>query len=103
MTAVGAASAEQFVEQQAECMHVGRRGRLVATDLLGGSIGGCEQARARFGGEGLRVFLVELLGDAEVEQLDGAAAIDEDVARLDVAVDDGMTVRVFDRCAEIEQ
>ena len=43
---------------------------------------------------------VEQLGDAEIEQLGRAVAGHQDVARLDVAVDDETLVRVLDRVTD---
>src|SRR5437667_263844 len=42
----------------------------------------------------------ELFGDAEIEQPDLASSIHEDVRRLEIAVDDGMLVRVLHGLAD---
>jgi hypothetical protein len=44
---------------------------------------------------------VELLGEPEVEHLDGAALVDDDVRGLDVAVDDAVAVRLAERLGRL--
>ena len=44
--------------------------------------------------------ILELLCDAEVEQLHRAIIGDEDVRRLEVAVNDGVAVGMLDRLAD---
>ena len=46
---------------------------------------------------------VELLGDAEVEQLYGAFGRDENVRRLEVTMDDGVVVRVQHRLDRLRE
>ena len=47
--------------------------------------------------------MLEVLGDAEVAQLDGVAAREEDVLRLEVAVDDLAVVHVLDGQADLRE
>src|SRR5262249_55450774 len=54
----------------------------------------------------LRAFhalALEQLGDAEIEQLRVAGPVDEDVGRLDVAVDDQVGVRMGDGLENVEK
>ena len=46
---------------------------------------------------------VHQLRDAEVEQLRRAAGRDQDIGRLDVAMDDQVLMRVLDRGADLEE
>ena len=46
---------------------------------------------------------IEELGDAEVEQLDGAVACHQDVRRLEVAVHDQVAMGVLHGVAELQE
>ena len=94
----GMAAAEEDVEQHAQRIDVGGRGDRAAGYLLRGGVLRGERAAARGIGEGgaarLRASLRHELGDSEVEQLHGAVGRDQDVRRLEVAMDDQIGVRV---------
>jgi hypothetical protein len=96
---------EQYVEEDAERVDIGRGRHRGALDLLGRCVVGSERAAAglrqlgrRFG----RVFAAEQLGDAEVEQLHLPLGGHEDVARLEIAVEDEVAVGVRDRVEHVE-
>jgi len=97
-------SAQQLVEQQAELINVRGGGDRLAENLLGAGVLGREDA-----GEGARERLSwparrrEHLGDAEVQQLDLTVAGDDDVRRLEVAVDHQVAVRVLHRAADLTE
>lgn len=83
--AVGALAAEQLVEHHAQGIDIGAHRQGLAGQLLG---------RGHIGGQGLRAGLgrVQQAGDAEVQQLHLAALVHQDIARLEVAVDDQAAV-----------
>ena len=92
-------AAPALVERQGQRVDVGLGARRAALGLLGGHVG--ERADDVAGrGQGRRVGEA---GDAEVHQLGARLAVlgDEDVLRLDVAVDDAARVGVVERLAEI--
>jgi hypothetical protein len=95
-------AAEQVLQQHAEAVDVRGRRDAPAAHLFGRGVVGREGAQV-----GLRVLFgvlgVEQLGDAEVEELRRPVGGDEDVRRLDVAVDDEVTVRVRDAAADGEE
>ena len=95
---VRAVAREQLVERHAEGVDVRRRRDGVAADLLGRGVLRRHhlQPGLRLDERVLGVRLVEELRDAEVEQLGHAVGRDEDVRRLDVAVDDEVAVGVGD-------
>ncbi len=97
----GIAAAQELVADQPEAIEVGAVVELVEVELLGGAIGdGTGEAGL---GRERRLHAVEL-GQAEVHQLDLEAGravgpgrrADEDVGRLDVAVDDAVIVDVVE-------
>jgi hypothetical protein len=94
--AVGAAAGEQLVQDDAQRVDVrsGRQG--LAPELLRAGIGRCH--RPELGDRGRRDRIDELR-HAEVQQLGHVAGGDEDVGRLEVAVDDQVLVGVLDRRA----
>jgi hypothetical protein len=94
-----ALAGDEFAEQDAECVDVGRGRDQPAFALLRRSVSRRErrQARLRF------VVPVEQLGDAEVEQLDLAICCHEHVRRLEVAVHDQRAMRRFDGAANLEE
>ena len=85
----GEAVLRDFQQGDAERPHVRRDGVGLALDALGGHVVG----RADEGGG--FALCAEFAGDAEVAELDLAVAAEEDVGRLDVAVDDlaGVEIR----------
>ncbi len=96
---------EQPEEQDAERVDVGGGGDLGAGDLLGRRVGGGHRPHRGAGlldREGHR-RRIEQLGDAEVEQLGLAFAVDQDVRRLEVAVHHQVLVGVGDRRADVDE
>jgi hypothetical protein len=87
-----APAGQQLVQDHAEGVDVGGWGRLAAEHPFGGQVGGGAEQVA--GGQG---GLTGTPGDAEVEHLDLAAGGQEDVAGLDVAVDDPGAVGRLER------
>src|SRR5205814_1115822 len=85
---------EQFVEDRAQPVHVGRGGQV----LQGGRLLGGEVAGRADDGPGLRVGGVtfEVLGQPEVGDVRLAVRVQEDVARLEVAVEHAALVGVVD-------
>ena len=95
---------EQLEEQQAEGIDVGRGGDRLAGELLGAGIFGRREAqrRARLPQPlGAGRFRVEELGDAEVEQPYLAALGQQDVGRLEIAMDDEVNMGVVHRLADL--
>ena len=81
-------SRQAEIERGAEAVDVGPDVHAVAVERLFRSevVGGAQHALVVFLGEDV-FFVVEEASQAHVEDLDDAVAVDEDVARLDVAVD----------------
>ncbi len=85
---VGRLPLDRGVQRRTQSPHVGRRCRVTAAGQLGREVAG---------GPGHEAGLGELVvgvgaGDAEVADLGGPGGRDEDVSRLDVAVDDAALV-----------
>ena len=74
---------EQLVEHETERVDVAARGHLAAGELLGRHVGRRAGAQ-RFAGDA---------GQAEVGDPDLAAAVEHDVRRLEIAMDDAAIVR----------
>jgi hypothetical protein len=81
----GAHAGDELVRHHPEGEDVGARIDLPAFDLLRGKVPGGAEGDSGLGELADRVLR---LGDAEVEDLDGAVLEYPDVGRLDVAVDD---------------
>lgn len=79
-------AAEEFVQQDTECVQVGVRADRAAHGLLGRHVGGRADGGAGVGEAG--GVGVHDGGDAEVEDGDRAVLLHHHVARLEVAVDD---------------
>ena len=92
----GLAVRQQLVEHGAQREHVRARRRLLAADLLGRHVVGRAHDHARAGHVGRRH-----LGQAEVHDLDLAAALDVDVRGLQVAVDDVLRVGEGEAVADL--
>ena len=86
---------QEFVQDHAQRVDVGERADLLglALGLLGGHVAG--RAQDRLGRRQAR-FDVQALGQAEVGDLGRAVGGDQDVGRLQVAVDDPQPVRLDD-------
>jgi hypothetical protein len=99
LLAAGEAAGQHFEEHPAEGVEVGRRlSALGVAKLLGRGIGRREAAdeRALAGGVGLGESR-----QAEVGDLGLALPVEQDVLRLEVAVDDALGVNVGERFAEL--
>ena len=96
---------EQFAGDDAEGIEVAGGGDGEAADLLGAGVVGGEGVEPALGGGELLgpLALAEEAGDAEVEEFDGAVGGDEDVAGLEVAVDDEVLVGVLDGGRDLAQ
>ena len=95
---------QQLEEQQAEGVDVGRGGDRLAGELLGAGVLGRREAqrRARLPSPvGAGRFRVEELGDAEVEEPHLAALGQQDVGRLEIAMDDEVNMGVVHRLADL--
>ncbi len=93
---VGQAAGDDAVEQHAELVNVGRDRDRLAAELFGGRI------LRRHRADALRrhrteAFFADQFGDAEIEQFRMPVAGDDDVRRLDVAMDDEVAMRVRQR------
>ena len=75
---------DQFAEQNAERVDVGRGCYRRATALFGCRVGGrkCGQVRLHF------LIVVEQLGDTEIQQLDLTVFSDQHVGGFQIAMDD---------------
>ena len=88
---------EGLVEDRPEGVDVGRRADRVALGLLGGHVAGCPHHLAA---DGRPVRDLEPLRQAEVGDLRRAVGVEEDVGRLQVAVDDPDVVDRADAAGE---
>ena len=93
---VGPAAGQDDVGERAQRVHVGRRRDGLALELLRARVGRCGRPMARDGAR-----RTELAGNPEIQQLDRPIGGDEDVLRLDVAVDDEVAMRVRDAGADL--
>src|SRR5690606_39600044 len=94
----------EFVEEDAELVDVARRRDLLAAELLGARVLRREEPEPRsrpWRSAGLG--FVEEPRDPEVEEFRLAVGGDEDVRRLEVAVDDEAAVRVLDGAADADE
>ena len=92
---------QQFVEQDAERVHIGGRGHRLARELLRRGIGWRE--RAVLGAGGVVGAVVEQLGDAEVEQLHLTVGGDQHVGWLQIAMHDQRAMRRGHRAAHLQE
>jgi hypothetical protein len=97
---------QQDVQEHSQRIHVGRRRHRRPRNLLGRGIfrreGGAAVARQ------LRCrrcvsFILQQLGDAEIEQLHLAVVVDQHIRRLDVPVNDQVGVRVRNGIEHLEK
>ena len=84
---------EQLVEEAADGKEIAAAVDLRAPDLFGGHVVGSTDDVARPRHRSRRQT-----GDAEVHDLHGAVGVEEDVGRLDVAMDDSRLVRAVQAC-----
>ena len=101
--AEGVPVGEQLVEEDAERPDVARRGHSLAAELLGRGVARREPSLGEARGVPVRLLGVQDLRDPEVEQLRHAGGRDQDVPRLEVAVDEQPLVRVVDRGADVAE
>ena len=97
---VGHLARQELVHDDAERVLVGALVATAAVRLLGGEV----LARAEHGaGLRQRLLHVECPGDAEVGHLRRSALVEQNVVRLDVAVDDLELVRVGERAGDLDR
>ena len=87
---------EHLVQQQAEGVHVARRGQHKALYLLRTRVRRRHDSEVcpRDGLVDAGQFSIEQLGDPKIEQLDPPIARHEDIARLQITVQDEVLMRV---------
>ena len=95
----GDRAGEHLVEHDAERVEVGLAGDRLAERLLGRDVVG----RAEHAPGDRQPLLGERARDAEVGDLGAAFLADEDVLRLDVAVDDHALVRGAERARDLDR
>ena len=93
------AARQQFVEDDPERIDVGEDPDRIAAHLFGRGVGRRHEPEPGQCSLGATAVRLERLGDPEVEQLHRPIGGDEDVRRLDVAMDDQPLVRVVDAVA----
>jgi hypothetical protein len=99
---VGTVSTEQLAQHDAELVDVGGGGDGVTLDLFRAGVGRRHGSRGRAGHRRAgRRF--QQLGDPEVEQLGHAVGRDQDVARLEVAVDHEIRVSELHGAAHLSE
>ena len=104
----GARAGEEFVQQNAEAVDVGARVDVLAgqAELLRTHVGGGADELPEAGGKGLLgQGLLDRLGNAEVDDFRGRPPIlqrDQDVRRLEIAMDDPFLVRVLNGAADLD-
>ena len=96
-----AAPGHHFVQDDAKREDVGPRVERIAQRLLGRHVQNRSNRGARIGERCRRLGGLGDRGKAEVEQLRVAARRDEDVRRLDVAVDDARRMRGVERIGDL--
>ena len=105
--AVRPLAGQQFVEHDGERVDVARHAQRLAADLLGrgvvARVGAADELRQRRLAGPLPRFVIQQLGHTEVEQPHLAVGGDEDVARLEVAMDDQPRVRMCDRLGNLQE
>src|SRR5258707_9406512 len=97
---VGLVSGEKDVEDDSERVNVARSRDRVSSDLLGTGESRGQKAYLRHRLLERRSLGLENLRHPEIEQLGNALFGDEDVAGLDVAVDNQVSVRILHRAAD---
>ena len=90
---------EQLVQHHAQRPHVASRAERISFDLLGAGVGRGHRLR---GGDQLGVA-VQQARDAEIQQLGLPRGIDEQIGRLDVAMDHQTLVRIGHRGTDLQE
>ena len=104
LSAVRQLAGQQLVQHDAERIDVAYRRHGLAAHLLRARVIRRHHAQPIIvAGDLARIARLQELGDAEVEQLRHAVGADQDVRRLQVAMDDGAAVRVGDRGADLAE
>src|SRR5579859_2042482 len=94
------ASSEEFVKDNAKRIDVGGSSNGFASNLLRAGVFGSHRAKSR----GLLSYgRVDDFGDAKIEQLGNAVRCHEDVAGLEVAMNDESLVRVLHGAANLQE
>ena len=101
-------SRDQFVEQHPQAVDIGRRGDRCTGQLLRCSVGrrqGHDAVSSQVVGGRNASLIVrrQQLGDTEIEQFDPASFADQDIARLEIAMDNEVAVSVMDRVTDGEK
>ena len=96
------AGGKQLVQEHSQRVGVSGGGQLFASDLFGAGVIRSHQADESAGARRLarKGSARKQLGDAEIEQLGNAVGRHQDIARLDVAVDDQFLMGVVDGRAD---
>jgi len=84
----------QLEEQQAQLVLIRGGCDRRADELLWARVAGCQQKGSGLRSRGARHLRVERLGDSEVEEPYAPCRVDEDVRRLEIAVNEEIAVRV---------
>ncbi len=98
---VGAAAGQQLVEDHPQRIHVARRRHVISPDLFRAGVGRGHRPHRGHGHHGRAEgrLRIERFRDPEIEELRGPVPGDEDVGRLEVAVDDQRPMGGFHRLA----
>lgn len=91
------AAGQHLPRDQSEAVHVDARVEIGAVDLFGGHVG---RSAERDTGNRQRGVRRHRPGEAEIGEQSASVAVDEDVFRLHVAVDDAVPVRGVERAAD---
>src|ERR1051326_2889970 len=83
------------MQYDAERVDIGEDADRFAADLLGGGVSRCHELQYGAGLIRSPRVAIELLGDTKIEQLDFASVLDQDVGRLQIAMNDRVLVRVL--------
>src|SRR5262249_9127173 len=100
----GAFAGEQLIKDRPQGVDIGGDADRVAANLLRTGVVGRKQTYTRPGEREWREIGVvgqEELGDSEVEELGNTSRCNQDVARLDVAMNDQFLVRMLDGGADL--
>src|ERR1041385_8854324 len=83
------------MQYDAERVDIGEDADRFAADLLGGGVRRRHQLQYGAGLIRSPRVAIELLGDSKIEQLDFAFVLDQDVGRLQIAMNDRVLMRVL--------
>ena len=93
----GELTGQELVKNYSQGINVGADSHAIAANLLGRRVCRRHQPQPCHGLVHRQLQALQLFGDAEIKQADRAIALDEDVGRLKVTVDNGVTMRVLHR------